>query len=600
MTNKHTFIERIKSLEGEQKNCKKNYNIIGTLRLIAFIVTLIYIYLLMRKISIYTSLGLLCSLIVFVFLIHWHSNISSRLKRIKNLIIINGKYINRIDGNWLNFKDTGEDGIDIDHPYSTDLDVFGKNSLFQLINTTNTFLGRKKLISLLKGREKNIDIIINHQNAVKELSQKIKFCEDLECEGNSDKNNRRDTSDLINYAENSNAMFERSPIRPLIYFLPIFSILFCAITIIFKIKYFYYIIPVIFVIHAVINFISYIKVPIILNSVEVFNDDLQSYVGILKLIESEDFKTTYLKKLKLNLFFKDKSSSKVMRELNTIINNINLRHNFLIYFFLNLLLFWDFRCLFSLEKWKLKYGKLIKKYIDTIADFEVVSSLSVLTHLDSEFSFPSFTKESLVINAEALGHPLIKNKERICNDINMKSNIFIVTGSNMSGKTTFLRTVGINLVLAYAGAPICGKLMKCSLMDIFTSMRINDNLTEGASTFYVELMRIKKIIDHLPKKEPMIFLIDEIFRGTNSRDRIIGAKSVLKNLDEPWVCGLISTHDFELCDLEYSNENKIKNYHFSESYTENKIHFDYKLREGRSNSTNAKYLMKMVGIKIDE
>lgn len=600
MTNKDTFIKRINSLEEGQKNCKKNYNIIGTLRLVAFVVTLIYIYLLIRRISIYTFIGTLCSLIVFVFLISYHSNISSRLKRIKNLIIINGKYINRIDGNWSNFKDIGEDGIDIDHPFSTDLDIFGVNSLFQLINTTNTFLGRKKLINLLKIKEKNADTIIKRQNAVKELSQKIKFCIDLECDGSSDKKNSRDTSELINYAENSETLFKDSHIKSLIYFLPVFSILFCIVTLIFKIKYFYYIIPIIFVIHAILNFISYTKIPVILNSVEGFNDDLKSYVGILRLIEGENFKDDHLKELKSNLFFKDKSSSKVMGELNTVINNINLKNNFFIYFFLNLVFFWDFRCFFALEKWKFQYGKLIKKYIDTLGDFEVLSSLSVLTHLDSEFNFPTFTKENLILNAKALGHPLIKNKDRICNDMNMRNNIFIVTGSNMSGKTTFLRTIGINLILAYAGAPICGKSMECSLMDIFTSMRINDNLMEGASTFYVELMRIKKIIDYLPKKEPMIFLIDEIFRGTNSKDRIIGARSVLKNLDKPWVCGLISTHDFELCDLEYSNKNKIINYHFSESYSENKIHFDYKLRKGRCDSTNAKYLMKMVGIKIDE
>lgn len=600
MANRDVFIKKIESLEKEQKNQKKSYNIIGTLRLLAFVVTLIYIYLLIRKLNIYTFIGTICSLIVFIFLINFHSNISNRLKKIKNLILINTKYIRRIDGNWSKFEDLGEDGIDVDHPYGTDLDIFGKNSLFQLINITNTFLGRQKLIKLLKTGEKDINTITNRQNAVKELSQKINFCEELECYGSSDKGNMKDPSKLINYGENSDKLFKDSSIRSIIYFLPIFSIMLCALTFIMKIKYFYYIIPVIFVIHALINFISYTRIPTILDSVEVFSDDLKCYAGMLKLIEAEDFKDTYLKELKSNLFYNNKSSSQVMDELNSIINNINLKHNFLLYFFLNLIVFWDFRCIFSLEKWKAQYGKLINNYVNTLGDFEIISSLSVLTHLGPEYSFPTFTNENLVITVESLGHPLINAENRIYNNMNMANNIYIITGSNMSGKTTFLRTVGINLVLAYAGAPICGKSMKCSVMNIFTSMRISDNLMEGASTFYVELMRIKKIIDHLPKKEPMIFLIDEIFRGTNSKDRIIGARSVLRNLDKPWVCGLISTHDFELCDLEYSNEKKINNYHFSESYSENKIHFDYKLREGRCDSTNAKYLMKMVGIKIED
>ena len=168
----------------------------------------------------------------------------------------------------------------------------------------------------------------------------------------------------------------------------------------------------------------------------------------------------------------------------------------------------------------------------------------------------------------------------------------------MSGKTTLLRTIGINLVLAYCGAPVCASSLECSLMDIYTSMRISDDLSSGISTFYAELLRIKMMIDVSHKKQDMIFLIDELFRGTNSRDRIIGATSVLKNLNKNWIIGLISTHDFELCNLENETGSKIVNYHFTENYVDNEIHFDYKLRHGRCTTTNAKYLMKMVGIEL--
>jgi DNA mismatch repair ATPase MutS len=163
-----------------------------------------------------------------------------------------------------------------------------------------------------------------------------------------------------------------------------------------------------------------------------------------------------------------------------------------------------------------------------------------------------------------------------------------------------LRTVGINLVLAYSGAPVFAQSMKCSVMDIFTSMRVHDDLNKGISTFYAELLRIKTIIDYSHKEQPMIYLIDEIFMGTNSLDRIVGARSVMKNLSKAWVIGLISTHDFELCDLERDSQEKIKNYHFTENYINNEIKFDYKLRHGRSKTTNAKYLMNMVGIELLE
>ena len=168
----------------------------------------------------------------------------------------------------------------------------------------------------------------------------------------------------------------------------------------------------------------------------------------------------------------------------------------------------------------------------------------------------------------------------------------------MSGKTTFLRTIGINLVLAYSGAPVAANNMRCSILDIFTSMRITDDLSNGISTFYAELIRISEIIKHVEKEEETIFLIDEIFRGTNSSDRITGAKNVLANLNKLGVIGAITTHDLELCVLD--KYNRVKNYNFSEHYENNNIIFDYKLREGKATTTNAKYLMRLVGIDILE
>jgi DNA mismatch repair ATPase MutS len=197
-----------------------------------------------------------------------------------------------------------------------------------------------------------------------------------------------------------------------------------------------------------------------------------------------------------------------------------------------------------------------------------------------------------------MGHPLINHKQRVNNSINIDQSICIITGSNMSGKTTFLRTIGINLVIAYAGGAVCAKKFDTSIMDIYTCMRVSDDLSKGISTFYAELLRVKMIIEASKEKKPMIFLIDEMFSGTNSMDRIAGAKNVLLNLSREWIAGLISTHDFELCALEKDSKGKIKNFHFSERYKNNMIEFDYKLKNGQCTTTNAKYLMKMVGIEI--
>jgi len=199
-----------------------------------------------------------------------------------------------------------------------------------------------------------------------------------------------------------------------------------------------------------------------------------------------------------------------------------------------------------------------------------------------------------------MGHPLLINT-CVANSLKFEppENILLITGSNMSGKSTLLRTVGINLVLAYAGGNVCAKTFKCSIMDIYTCMRVNDDLEKNISSFYAELLRIKMIVNAVEEGQTVFFLLDEIFKGTNSIDRHTGAKALIMKLSKAKVLGLVSTHDLELGDLE-KESNKVKNYHFQESYKDNEIYFDYKLRPGVSTTRNAAFLMKMAGIEFSE
>jgi DNA mismatch repair ATPase MutS len=288
-----------------------------------------------------------------------------------------------------------------------------------------------------------------------------------------------------------------------------------------------------------------------------------------------------------------------IKKLEHIAEAIDVRYNIISYGLFNFLLLWDYHCVFALEAWKKQHGKLLKRWLLAIAYFEAAASLANISRLNPTWNFPVLT-DRLGFAGKQIGHPLLDANERVGNDFTLNKGLGIITGSNMSGKTTMLRTVGINLVLAYAGAPVCAEKLDCSVMHIMTSMRISDDLGNGISTFYAELLRIKKIIQQANIKQPMIFLIDEIFRGTNSNDRITGALSVLRNLNKDWVIGLISTHDFELCGLEQEAGIEAANYHFLESYQAGEIQFDYKIRQGRCYSTNARYLMKMVGIELIE
>ncbi len=472
----------------------------------------------------------------------------------------------------------------------------GSESLFQLINITNTWHGRKSLANSLLEPRFDYNEILLRQEAIKELFDDLDFCEEMEYIGRNSRNRLKSPEKLLKYVEDTGVLIKSKLIKKIIYLMPLITIPISLIILIFKMNNFNWLMYLLLIVQTIIWTISTLKLNLVLEVVNYFRGNLEEYLNILKLIENKDFKSKKLKNIKENLF-KDKDSSiKAIKRLSNISERVNMRNNGLLYLALNILFLWDYQCVFSLEDWKAENGDKIESWLSNIGVIEELMSLAVLIHIDENVTLPTINPRSAKIEAQELGHPLINRDVRVNNNLSMKENIFIITGSNMSGKTTFLRTIGINLVLAYVGAPVFSKKMECSLLEIYTSMRITDDLKNGISTFYGELIRIKEIIEGAKNNKNMIFLIDEIFRGTNSKDRITGAEAVIKNLSKAGVIGALTTHDLELCSL--SEHSGIKNYHFSEYYKENKIYFDYKLKVGRSNTTNAKYLMRIVGIEI--
>ena len=258
---------------------------------------------------------------------------------------------------------------------------------------------------------------------------------------------------------------------------------------------------------------------------------------------------------------------------------------------------WDVHCKDALGIWNKQYGDEIRKWLEVVGEVEALVSLAVIGRVKEIYVFPEIVdSQTPIFDFEELQHPLILNEKVVGNSLAMQSMTAIITGSNMSGKTTFLRSLGVNLALAYAGAPVVAKHFKASYMEVFTSMRIEDRVDEGISTFYAELLRIKEMIEYSERHLPMLALVDEIFKGTNSADRILGATQTIKKLGKPCVNVMVTTHDFELCNLAEESKRTTKNYHFEEYYEGNQINFDYQLKEGRCKTTNAKYLLRMVGI----
>lgn len=592
------FSQRWQAFTAKKEKAESNSNRLSNLRLGFFLAaTLVTVLAFFYANRMWGYVSLALALLFFIALILFHNKVIQRADYYRKMAAINQQCLQRITGEWIVFSDNGQEYQNPGHRYSNDLDIFGPASLFQWINTTNTYQGREYFRNLLEDPDRDRNSISKRQNAIQELASNIELCQALQCAGMDSGDYLKNPEKLFAYAEDSKRLFSHKWSAYIFYILPIVTLTTIFISY-FRPSFSWYIPLGLVTIQLIINLWGSKQVNDILATIYTYKTKVAIYQRLLELLEKQAFNDVYLAELKADLFCDELAASQQIKGLDKIVGAVALKYNPIVYFIVNSLFFWDFHCVFALEKWKAGSGLSLRKWVNNLGIYEALVSLAMVSQLNPDWCFPDFDQAQLFVAAEEMGHPLLTGQQRVNNNLEIKKQIAVITGSNMSGKTTLLRTIGVNLVLAYAGAPVCARKFDCSIMDIYTSMRISDDLNNGISTFYAELLRIKMIIDFSKNEQDMIFLIDEVFRGTNSRDRVSGARNVLLNLNKEWIIGLISTHDYELCELEDDKSGRIVNYHFIESYTENEIKFDYLLKSGSCKTSNARYLMKMAGIEI--
>lgn len=544
----------------------------------------------------FNLLELLLFFILFLFLVFVHSNLKKSLAKKQHMLDSCQRFLDRQSGKWHDFSfskpiflDKNGDEIDeeealANHPYAKDLDIVGKNSLFQFIDETNTFYGRHMLTHVLT-EETDFVTAKQRQKSVAEIADKKEFCEELKATGKISEN-IANPKDIISYMQDSKdflGVFKFASCLPILlivtalmyFFLPSNFLLVIAIGILFF--------------QTIIFFLTISKTAPVLSMFYSFNRGLKSFEGLFNLIEKEKFDSDLNKTMQGFLANGQNKASRFLKTLYILESATTFRRSAVLLLVLNIMFLYDIQILVALDKLRGKDNNL-ETWLRTVGFFEAMVSIATIPMTFPDWSTPEFNsvQNDLKIKVENMGHPLLH--EPVKNNY-LHKNISIITGSNMSGKTTFLRSIGVNLVLAYAGSTVCATSFKIPFVSIYTSMRISDSVTENISTFYAELKRIKIIIDRARKNQPMMFLIDEIFRGTNSEDRIEGAKRVLTQLNKSHIIGFITTHD-----LEVARDTNFENYNFKEYYEDNQIYFDYHIREGISETKNASYLMKMVGI----
>ncbi len=542
--------------------------------------------------AITTALGV----VFFGSLLQFHDRIKARVQIAKNLQQINQTEIQLLD---LQLEDQydGSDYDDREHSFSSDLDIFGEHSLFQLINRCTTKEGEEHLAEMLKSVP-SIQEAQSRQTIIKELEKDIDWRQRFQSANSVNYSKTGNAEKLISWA--SNPSFYES--RKILYWLtalyplaPLAIIISCIYGL--NPMFAFFGIPI-------LGGLFSAQRKVIMDIKEQTSKrlaDLSKYYHLIMLIEEREFMNPQLKEIRQNLIENGKASQSIKR-LKNILTWMEGTDNAFFYFLTHFTLLWDFQLLKILEGWKKNHAHKIEEWVSAVQRIDALNSISGYAYAQESFNYPQIVQGDYYFNVVEIGHPLIPASQRVSNTLDFEGNgkTLLITGSNMSGKSTFLRTVGINLVLTNIGAPVCAKSFECTIMHLFTSMRTEDSLEENTSSFYAELKRIKRLIELTASDKKVLYLLDEILKGTNSSDRHKGAESLIRQLKKHAQTGFISTHDLELTDLDKDEDLDVINYSFTSEFEHGKLLFDYKIKEGACKSFNATELMKSVGIVMSQ
>jgi hypothetical protein len=488
------------------------------------------------------------------------------------------------------------------HPYAGDLDIFGNASLMQVVDATETRFGEERLAALLSlerlGAWPN-DTLARGQ-AARELAPRVAFREALATSAGVLSGEKSDPSALLLWAEGTEGQIHPA-FAWLAWVIP--GLLGTVLVTGAAAHLPSGTLTAIAVAEIAVALAIGGRVGPMLAVVSARESSATRWRATLKTVERERFEAPLLVSLRAELTADGRSATVEMAALERIVGFVDARHNEVFRFVIGPLLMWDVHCAVALSRWRARAGRRVRRWLEVIGDTEALASLAAFAFEHPGFGWPEPSAVPL-LEASGLAHPLIPADRRVGNDVHLPEagRALVVTGSNMSGKSTLLRTIGINAVLAFAGAPVCARSMRIGPMRIATSMRVQDSLSQGVSHFYAEILRLKRIVDWAAQRDAdaVLFLLDEILHGTNSRERVRGASAVVRDLLAHGAMGVVSTHDLGITALERHLPGRVHNAHFEEQVDGTDMTFDYLLRPGIVQSSNALRLMRAVGIPVDD
>lgn len=593
------YNQKITEVTNRIDHTKKRIDKFSLVRIGLFLIEILFFVLLLNSAddSWRTLLQVLMLLpvLVFAYIVKKQSKLDREIEYQKELLWVYQNEWNILNGE-ANGYDDGKLYESESHPYSSDLDIFGNASLYGFLNRCYTKNGQELLAKSLA--EKSFrSRIIERQEAVKEMETKIEDTFDFRANLHGhDVEKIEQIKIQLKFQLGEQLSFIRKKILKYYVAITPYISAFIFLAAIFISGTFWNILTLYMIVNIGVTVLQNSKIDKVFYSFGGSSNLLNGYADAILWTENHQWTSAYI----VALFHSKVPVSQEIKGLSKIIQRFDTRLNVVVGTVLNALSLWDLKCCIQLNQWYQSSSSDVISALNHLGDFEELISLATLAHNEPEWVFPEIT-DVFALTTTAVGHPLILPKIRISNSFSLeaKPTVDIVTGSNMAGKSTFLRTLGINMVLAYAGAPVCAQSMSLSVFSINTYMRIKDSLNESTSTFKAELNRLKMILDHVVSDKDTFVLIDEMLRGTNSRDKYLGSKVFVEKLIAEGTPALFATHDLQLADLKNDHKQTLRNFHFDIQIADGEMKFDYKLKQGSCTTFNAAILLKEIGLILE-
>jgi ABC-type multidrug transport system fused ATPase/permease subunit len=581
------YTQKVKGFDKDIDELNQKLFSFSALRLIIFLGTVIAVY--FASVNAKYVIGVLCvGIPLFLFLVTKYSNLKylkSKKEELKKINSLELKVLKRDYSLLLNGKEFAEDT----HFFSQDIDLFGEGSFYQFSNRTKLVEGNRLLADIYK--ENSISDINSKQDAISEMGEMVDWRQEFSGMAALTKT-ETSTHTIATWLKNYQPFVPKA----MSYIPMVFSVISIGIFI----AYFLDQIPESFLITWLVLGIIIVgvftkKVTSLGHIATKMKSTFDQYNQLLDMIEATDFTSVLLKKQQANILSKGEKNSKVLKKFASLLSNLDRNNNLLYLIFANGFFLRSLTDCLAIEKWISNHGNAVESWFDTIAFFDAYSSLGNFAFNHPLFSYPEITNDDVVLKAKNAGHPLLAPAKSVLNDITIEGGqFFIITGANMAGKSTFLRTVSLQIMMANVGLPVCAETVSYSPIKLITSMRTTDSLTDDESYFFSELKRLRYIVDEI-QTDRYFIVLDEILKGTNSTDKALGSRKFVERLVKSKSTGIIATHDLSLCEVanEYS---AVKNHYFDAEIIDDELHFDYTFKDGICQNMNASFLLKKMGI----